>query len=684
MRVREDDLRRTGIPTTATVPWGTHFCQFYKTRQDLLDILIPYFKAGLEDNEFCMWVTSHPLTAEDALESMRQSVGDFSRYLKRGQIEIIPHTQWYTLNGRFSADRVLKGWVDKHDQALAAGYAGLRLSGNTFWLEEKDWGRFAKYEEDVNRVIGNYRMLAACMYSVNRCGAAEVIDVVANHQFALVHRDGKWDLIESSQLKAAKTRRAENEQQEAARRQAEILDFANDSIIIFDTDGKISYWNQGAERLYSWTKAEAVGKNVHKLLKTVFPVSNPEALKTVLRTSAWEGEVTQETKAGEQVLVHSRWTLRTHPDGAPQAILEINHDVTAAWQAEQDLRAMWSYTRSLIEASIDPLVTISADGKITDVNTATEDATGVPRQKLIGSDFSDYFTEPAKARAGYKRVFSKGYVRDYPLAIRHKSGRVTDVLYNATVYRDEKDEVAGVFAAARDITERKLTQDALQKSESRLRYLSSKLLTTQETERQRIGRELHDGTGQSLAAIKFRIETVLKELDGADAGMTLDHLKAIVPLIQESIKEVRRIQRDLRPPMLDELGLLPTLNAFCDDFKETYPRIGIKRRTTMDERAISDTHKTIIFRVLQEAMNNVAKHSGADTVQVSLQSGREGIDLMVKDNGRGFDVDKAFSPKTSTGLGLTSMRERVELSGGSFSVESGLGAGTTVRASWQQ
>src|SRR4026209_2582035 len=113
------------------------------------------------------------------------------------------------------------------------------------------------------------------------------------------------------------------------------------------------------------------------------------------------------------------------------------------------------YARSLIEASLDPLVTISPEGKITDVNEATMKVTGVPRERLIGTDFSDYFTEPQRARSGYREVFDKGFVTDYPLTIRHKDGRLTDVLYNASVYRDTAGKVLGVFAAARDVTGQK-------------------------------------------------------------------------------------------------------------------------------------------------------------------------------------------------------------------------------------
>src|SRR5688572_22149329 len=117
------------------------------------------------------------------------------------------------------------------------------------------------------------------------------------------------------------------------------------------------------------------------------------------------------------------------------------------------------YARSLIEASLDPLVTISAEGKITDVNEATVKVTGVDRSNLVGTDFSDYFTEPTKARDGYQQVFSQGFVTDYPLTIRHRGGRLTDVLYNASVYRDAQGNVLGVFAAARDVTAQKQAAD---------------------------------------------------------------------------------------------------------------------------------------------------------------------------------------------------------------------------------
>ena len=155
------------------------------------------------------------------------------------------------------------------------------------------------------------------------------------------------------------------------------------------------------------------------------------------------------------------------PDGR-DVRFEIAKDITERKKAEEALRLSNLYNRSLIEASLDPLVTIGPEGKITDANGATEQVTGYSRNELIGTDFSDYFTEPEKARKGYQQVFTDGEVRDYPLEIQHKDGHITPVLYNASVYRGENGEVIGVFAAARDITERKKAEEALKKAHDNL------------------------------------------------------------------------------------------------------------------------------------------------------------------------------------------------------------------------
>jgi hypothetical protein len=138
MTQRTEKIRKTGIDIIGDAPWGTHFCQFYQTKEDLIDILVPYFKAGLENNEFCMWITSEPLSENEAKKAMRKAVPNFDQHLKRGQIEIVPHTEWYLKDGAFNLQRVLDAWIDKLTFALAKGYDGMRVTGNTAWLEKRD------------------------------------------------------------------------------------------------------------------------------------------------------------------------------------------------------------------------------------------------------------------------------------------------------------------------------------------------------------------------------------------------------------------------------------------------------------------------------------------------------------------------------------------------------------------
>jgi len=186
-------LRKTGIEIIGDAAWGTHFCQFYRTKQDLLDVLVPYFTTGLEGNEACMWVTAEPLEAPEAQAALKAAVPDLDGCLANGQMEIVPHTDWYLKGGSFDSRRVLDGWLGRLETAKARGFDGLRISGNTHWRQDAELKSFEAYEETINNVIGKYEMIALCSYDLAKCGPSEIVDVTKNHQFALVRRDGKWE-----------------------------------------------------------------------------------------------------------------------------------------------------------------------------------------------------------------------------------------------------------------------------------------------------------------------------------------------------------------------------------------------------------------------------------------------------------------------------------------------------------
>src|SRR3989449_227842 len=255
------------------------------------------------------------------------------------------------------------------------------------------------------------------------------------------------------------------------------------SIIGKGLDGTIRLWNEGARRLYGYEPEEVIGRANSSMLHVSedFKAGKPQQImNAALLDGKWEGTINRRRKNGEVFTARLVITPRRDASGKPVGFLLISKDISAEIQMSQ-------YARSLIEASVDPLVTISADGKITDVNEATVKVTGLPREKLIGTDFSNYFTEPEKAREGYQQVFAKGSVTDYPLTVRHVGGRLTDVLYNASVYRNALGNVLGVFAAARDVTAQKRAE--AQVADQRGRELE-RLAELERFQKLTVGREL--------------------------------------------------------------------------------------------------------------------------------------------------------------------------------------------------
>lgn len=198
-------MRRAGIDVVGDIPWGTHFCLFYDTKADLLETLVCYCKAGLQSQEFCLWVVAPPVTREDALEALRQAVPSFDSYLPDGGVEIVPARDWYLPDGTFDLNRVIAGWNETLRRASARGYVGVRVTGDTAWLERKHWKEFCEYEDALNESIANQRLAVLCTYPLAACGAQEILDVVRTHEFAVTKRRGSWDVIETAGYKKAKT-----------------------------------------------------------------------------------------------------------------------------------------------------------------------------------------------------------------------------------------------------------------------------------------------------------------------------------------------------------------------------------------------------------------------------------------------------------------------------------------------
>ena len=735
-------VRELGLDVLSEAPWGTHLCQFYETKEDLIDALVPYFKAGLENNEFCMWVTAEPLGVDDAKASLGEAVENLDEYVAKGQVEILDYSQWYARSGQFDADEVLQGWVEKLDQALQRGFDGLRLTGNTFWLEKRDWDDFAAYEAMVDTAIGKYRMLAICSYYLGKCGPRELIDVVKNHEFALVRHDGKWEVFKNAGLS-----RADEAIEHAYAELNQIFNTAAHAMRVVDKDFNVLRYNHTFLSLSGVRESEATDSKCYNS----FPGSlcnTPECpLRRILGgEERVERDVEKHRTDGTKIPCIVVATPFRAPDGELIGIVEAFNDITERkraddllHQTERELRIRNQIAEIFLTTSDDEMygdvlqvileAMKSKYGTFAYINENGERV--VPsmtrgiwdkcriRQKNIVFPREIWGKNLWARCLKEKRAISSngpfkvpdghiGITRALAAPIIHQGDVIGNFMVGnrATDYdaRDKEllktiaDHTAPILHAwlqrDRQEKERKRAQEALRKAHdelerrveertAELRRLSSQLIEVQERERKRIARELHDSIGQFLAAIKFGLENAINKMPENTAKESLELFRGLIPLVQEASDEVRKIHTDLRPGLLDDLGIVATISWFCREFERLYSGLRIEKEIYIEEKAIPESLKTVIFRILQEALHNVAKHARAGLVRIALTKADDRINLFLQDNGQGFDIDRALpSDRSERGFGLTSMKERAELSGGSFAIYSAPGAGTTIRASW--
>jgi len=250
-----------------------------------------------------------------------------------------------------------------------------------------------------------------------------------------------------------------------------IVNRSPEGIAIFSPEGCFIYVNKKFESMIGYKKEEIIGHIISKFIDNDQLSLIKNSMNQVENSEKFEIQCKFKRKDGSFLWTIAKYSplYLDNDDNNPSIVLYT--DITELKNAEKKVELASLYNRNLIEASLDPLVTIGPDGKVTDVNQATIKATGYSREEIIGSDFSNYFTQPEKANDGYKKVFKEGFVKDYPLEIQHQNGKITPVLYNASVYKDESGNIIGVFAAARDITEYKKAMNALRESEEKYRNI---------------------------------------------------------------------------------------------------------------------------------------------------------------------------------------------------------------------
>jgi len=477
---------------------------------------------------------------------------------------------------------------------------------------------------------------------------------------------------------------------------AAIVNSSDDAIMAQSLEGIILSWNPAAEKMYGYTAEEVVGKSVSMLS----PAGMADEMVGIL------GQI----KAGERIEHHE--TSRRAKDGSiVQVSLTVSpvHDeaghVVATSSTARDItghlrvdaqaklgqKRAADYARSLIEASLDPLVTISPEGKITDVNEATVKVTGAPREALVGTDFFDYFTDQDQARAGYQQVFAQGSVTDYPLTVRHRDGRLTDVLYNASVYTDAAGHVLGVFAAARDITERKQAEEALARGLRELERRSEELARSN-AELEVFAYVASHDLAEPIRAISGPVSLLARRYGGqlderADEyiGFAVDGCRRMQALIEDLLQYSRVGRVEGRRERVDCNRVVATvLTGLSRTVAETETQI------TVDDLPVVSGEPSQLGQVFQNLISNALKFRAPGvTPRVYVRAERIGSEwrFSVTDNGIGiesrhqdrvFGMFKRLHPRDAypgTGIGLAICKKIVENHGGRIGIDSAPGGG---------
>jgi PAS domain S-box-containing protein len=473
-----------------------------------------------------------------------------------------------------------------------------------------------------------------------------------------------------------------------------IFDNSLAAVLVADDKGNYLSANKAAGKLLGYSVTELLQMNIDDLKTTVQPDA-AKRYEDYIRKGEEIGEFDFFTKNGEHKLAQYQ-ASRTAADFN----LSILMDITAQKQASE-------YARSLIEASLDPLVTISPEGKITDVNEASVKVTGETRAKLIGTDFSDYFTEPEKAREGYKQVFDKGFVSDYPLTIHHKNGKLTDVLYNASVYTDDKANVLGVFAAARDVTEQKRISEELKEA----RIVADLATITAEDAKDVAENALHSKQ-QFLSNMSHEIRTPMNAILGftkillksdfaPEQKEYLDAIKAsgdgLLVLIND-ILDLAKVDAGKmifeQTPFKMEASINTMLQVFDLKTQENNLKLVKEYDNKIPKVLLGDA--TRLHQILLNLISNAIKFTAKGKITIAVNLLYEDkeiaiIEFAITDTGTGIPENKFesifanFQQATSstarlfggTGLGLAICKQLIEKQGGTILVKSKVDQGST-------
>ncbi len=462
-----------------------------------------------------------------------------------------------------------------------------------------------------------------------------------------------------------------------------IFESASDLLFLIDLDGRILDANPAACSACGFSREELLEKTMHESVDSehlgLFHAASEDL---VGGKSFFSESVHMRKKGGASFSVEIRFTPLLREGRA--VILAAARDITSPMQMDEALRERTYYLEERVKElncifGISALTSrpgISIDEIIQGTvnllcSSLWNPEVACARVIVEGKEYKSYhFKESIWSQTSKITVQGKqvGALHVYFLKKRPETEKGSPLREQRNVIDLIADRLGGIIERRRAVEQ--------------IRVLTVKLMEAQEVERKLIARDIHDSIGSGLAGLKYRLESALRDI-GAAPTPQRKLLEKAISATEDAIDETRRISTNLRPTVLDDMGILAAINWFCREFQETYPGIRIEQQIAIEESEVPNRLKIVIFRILQEALNNVSKHSRADLVRLRLEKGMGTIELSIEDNGQGFKQEEALTEQSYlSGTGVTSMRERTELFGGAFHLTSAEGEGTSIRVSW--
>jgi PAS domain S-box-containing protein len=459
-----------------------------------------------------------------------------------------------------------------------------------------------------------------------------------------------------------------------------IVEAAMDAIISVDEDQRIVLFNQAAERVFRWPRGAILGQPLDLLIPERYRPAHRGHIERFGRTATTSRGMGSQTVLyglradGEEFPIEA--SISQHDEGGRKLYTVILRDVAERVQGERLLAQSEARLRGILDSAMDAIITVDARQHIVLFNQAAEEVFGCPRDQAIGAPLAWFIPERFRhAHSGLVAKFGDTGASSRRMGAQRivmglrRSGDEFPIDASISHIVEEGEHFYTVIL--RDVTERTRAEQALRESKEEIRTLALTASTVREQEKSRIARELHDELGQALTALKIDVSWLRAHLDHAPDAV-LAKLGAMQVLLDGTVAAARRISADLRPLMLDDLGLIAACEWLAHNFQQ---RTGVACELVLGagELDLRDPYATAVFRVLQESLTNVAKHAEATQVEATLERAEGTVILTVRDNGRGF---RTSDPRKQGSYGLVGLRERAFLLGGDIRIESEPGRGT--------